>query len=436
MRGRRTRCRGRSARAGAACRGADARACRRFRAARPATSATTGGSRWSGCRRRASTTWPGRRGAGPLRLGGGLGPRGVEGVAGLHRVARDGAVRRASPARARRGRPGSLDRLSGAGRRRAAGEPRAATRAGTRDGRRRHPVTGGWWPDGLDLRLVVLASRLPGRGGEGPRVHLRRRHLPGQHLAAVRSAAAPSRRGRSIAGCARHNPAPFAAFMELPGAAIVSASPERFLQVDPSGHVETRPIKGTRARGFGPEHDAALGQALTESAKDRAENLMIVDLMRNDLSRVCTAGQRARVGAVLAGALRHRAPPGVDGRRRSGARHRRARRAARRVSRRLDHRRAQAARDGDHRGVRAVAPRRLLRVDRLLERDRRARHQHRHPHGGGARRPHILQRRRRHRGRLRSRAGVPRDARQGPRHHRRAGSSKRCHDGRLRLRLR
>jgi para-aminobenzoate synthetase component 1 len=87
-----------------------------------------------------------------------------------------------------------------------------------------------------------------------------------------------------------HNPAPFAAYMEVPGAAILSASPERFLQVDASGHVETRPIKGTRARGVGPEHDAALGQALTESAKDRAENLMIVDLMRNDLSRVCIPG--------------------------------------------------------------------------------------------------------------------------------------------------
>ena len=88
----------------------------------------------------------------------------------------------------------------------------------------------------------------------------------------------------------RRNAAPFAAFMELPEAAVLSASPERFLRVDVGGHVETRPIKGTRPRGLGPEHDAALGQALTESAKDQAENLMIVDLMRNDLSRVCVAG--------------------------------------------------------------------------------------------------------------------------------------------------
>jgi para-aminobenzoate synthetase component I len=86
------------------------------------------------------------------------------------------------------------------------------------------------------------------------------------------------------------NPAPFAAFLDLPDYAVLSASPERFMRVDADGHVETRPIKGTRPRGIGPEHDAALGRALTESAKDRAENLMIVDLIRNDLSRVCAPG--------------------------------------------------------------------------------------------------------------------------------------------------
>jgi para-aminobenzoate synthetase component 1 len=88
----------------------------------------------------------------------------------------------------------------------------------------------------------------------------------------------------------KRNAAPFAAYLDFPEAQIVSASPERFLRVDAAGHVETRPIKGTRPRGVGPEHDAALGQALAESAKDRAENLMIVDLMRNDLSRVCAPG--------------------------------------------------------------------------------------------------------------------------------------------------
>ena len=88
----------------------------------------------------------------------------------------------------------------------------------------------------------------------------------------------------------QRNPAPFAAFLDLPGLVVLSASPERFLRVDAGGGVETRPIKGTRPRGIGPEHDAALSQALAESNKDRAENLMIVDLMRNDLSRVCAPG--------------------------------------------------------------------------------------------------------------------------------------------------
>ena len=86
------------------------------------------------------------------------------------------------------------------------------------------------------------------------------------------------------------NAAPFAAFIDLPDCAVLSASPERFMRVDAARRVETRPIKGTRPRGVGPEHDAALGRALTESPKDRAENLMIVDLIRNDLSRVCEPG--------------------------------------------------------------------------------------------------------------------------------------------------
>jgi len=86
------------------------------------------------------------------------------------------------------------------------------------------------------------------------------------------------------------NAAPFAAYLDAGDFTLLSASPERFLRLEVSGHVETRPIKGTRPRGVGPEHDAALGLALVESEKDRAENLMIVDLMRNDLSRVCRPG--------------------------------------------------------------------------------------------------------------------------------------------------
>jgi len=85
------------------------------------------------------------------------------------------------------------------------------------------------------------------------------------------------------------NPAPFACYLGFDEAKIVSASPERFLRVR-GDWVETRPIKGTRARGRTPEEDQVLARELLDSAKDRAENIMIVDLERNDLGRVCRYG--------------------------------------------------------------------------------------------------------------------------------------------------
>ncbi|MEC7500375.1 MAG: aminodeoxychorismate synthase component I, partial [Planctomycetota bacterium] len=87
-----------------------------------------------------------------------------------------------------------------------------------------------------------------------------------------------------------HNPAPFACFLQTPSFQIVSASPERYLSVDRSGWAESRPIKGTRPRGDNPQHDAALRKELAESDKDQAENVMIVDLVRNDFGRVCRFG--------------------------------------------------------------------------------------------------------------------------------------------------
>jgi para-aminobenzoate synthetase component 1 len=89
------------------------------------------------------------------------------------------------------------------------------------------------------------------------------------------------------------NPAPFAGYFDLGSFQIASASPERFLHVSPAGEVETRPIKGTRPRGRTPDEDRRLAAELLASAKDRAENVMIVDLMRNDLGRVCEFGSVA-----------------------------------------------------------------------------------------------------------------------------------------------
>jgi para-aminobenzoate synthetase component 1 len=92
---------------------------------------------------------------------------------------------------------------------------------------------------------------------------------------------------------ARQSPAGYAAWLNLPGRALVSNSPERFLSVRPEAGgltVESHPIKGTRPRGANPAADAALAAELLASAKDRAENLMIVDLMRNDIARVATPG--------------------------------------------------------------------------------------------------------------------------------------------------
>jgi para-aminobenzoate synthetase component I len=152
-----------------------------------------------------------------------------------------------------------------------------------------YPVEGGWW----DPRLEVRSSFTHAAYLEAV-TRVREYILAGDifqtNLSQRFEAPLRERPWDLYLRMRRRNAAPFAAFLELPDGVVLSASPERFLRVDVDGRVETRPIKGTRPRGIGPEHDGALGQALTESAKDRAENLMIVDLMRNDLSRVCDPG--------------------------------------------------------------------------------------------------------------------------------------------------
>lgn len=86
------------------------------------------------------------------------------------------------------------------------------------------------------------------------------------------------------------NPSPFTAFWKAPEGLLLCNSPERLIQVSESGLAKTRPIAGTRGRGQTSEEDAAIGEMLLQNAKERAEHLMLVDLARNDLGRVCEPG--------------------------------------------------------------------------------------------------------------------------------------------------
>ncbi len=92
---------------------------------------------------------------------------------------------------------------------------------------------------------------------------------------------------------AKTTPAPRSAYVEVPGLAVASASPEIFVDVDRFGRAETRPIKGTRPRGATPADDERTATELLASAKDRAELVMIVDVLRNDLGRVARTGSVA-----------------------------------------------------------------------------------------------------------------------------------------------
>jgi anthranilate/para-aminobenzoate synthase component I len=139
-------------------------------------------------------------------------------------------------------------------------------------------------PDDVFLRGVERILEYL-RAGDAYQVNLSRRLSAScAPTAAVPVALATALRARA--------PAPHAALIASADGdgALVGNSPERFLAVATDGAVETRPIKGTRSRGDTPDGDRAAAAALAASAKDRAEHVMIVDLERNDLGRVCRTG--------------------------------------------------------------------------------------------------------------------------------------------------
>lgn len=118
----------------------------------------------------------------------------------------------------------------------------------------------------------------------------------------------------------RRNPAPFASYLKFGDLTVASTSPERFLRIGADGAMRAEPIKGTRGRDAEPGRDAALRQELESSPKDRAENIMIVDLLRNDLSHFAVPGSVAvsRLCAIESYASVHQMVSTIDARLRPG----------------------------------------------------------------------------------------------------------------------
>ena len=232
---------------------------------------------------------------------------------------------------------------------------------------------------------LSAAPPLRARGRAGDRLHPRRRRVPGEPLPAAQRRIGTATHSPSMPGCGETSPAPFMALVRLGGADV--SPPRRSGSSAVRGdRIETRPIKGTRPRGQDPAADARLAAALRASAKDRAENVMIVDLARNDLGRVARVRHRRGRAALRASSL---IPGCTTSSRPSSARlrpgDRRRRRRAGNLPARIRDGRAEDPSARDHRGARAGPARPVLRRDRLVRAGRRPRALGRDPHlRGGA----------------------------------------------------
>jgi para-aminobenzoate synthetase len=167
------------------------------------------------------------------------------------------------------------------------------------------------WLDAMIAKIETTApadSRAP--GGQAAGFELRMRHSNDEYRRLIEQCHEAIRLGESYEICLTNSmgctigidslnayrelrsrsPAPYASYLRLGGIAVLSSSPERFLRVDRQRIVESKPIKGTRRRGATLVEDESLRLQLANSDKDRAENLMIVDLVRHDLGSVCVIG--------------------------------------------------------------------------------------------------------------------------------------------------